>query len=81
MSEAAPENLDGTFIEIEFDQPAKSDPELAKRLEEICTVDIFKATENGTEIVRENLDECVLCYLCEEAAPGNSLRIVKKYEQ
>ncbi|MCB0858314.1 MAG: hypothetical protein KDB57_09405, partial [Solirubrobacterales bacterium] len=65
---------------IELDEPAASDPELAKKLEEVCTVGIFKATENGTEIVAGQLDECVLCYLCTEAAPEGSLRIIKKYE-
>ena len=28
----------------------------------------------------ENLDECVLCDLCLEAAPKGSVRIVKLYE-
>ena len=74
------ETMDGVFIDIEFDQPAASDPELAKELEEICTVGIFKATDSGTEIVKGQLDECVLCYFCEKAAPDNSLRIIKKYE-
>ncbi len=72
--------LDSVFIDIELDEPAASDPELAKKLEEVCTVGIFKATENGTEIVPGQLDECVLCYLCTEAAPEGSLRIIKKYE-
>ncbi len=30
-------------------------------------------------IVEENLDECTLCELCMQAAPGN-VRIVKLYE-
>jgi len=74
------ETMDSVFIDIELDEPAASDPELAKKLEEVCTVGIFKATENGTEIVAGQLDECVLCYLCEKAAPEGSLRIIKKYE-
>lgn len=74
------ETMDSVFIDIEFDEPAASDPELAKKLEELCTVGIFKATDQGTEIVKGQLDECVLCYFCEKAAPDNSLRIVKKYE-
>ena len=74
------ETLDSVFIDIELDEPAASDPELAKKLEEVCTVGIFKASENGTEIVAGQLDECVLCYLCEKAAPEGSLRIIKKYE-
>ena len=54
------ETLDSVFIDIELDEPAASDPELAQKLEEVCTVGIFKATENGTEIVAGQLDECVL---------------------
>ena len=41
------ETMDAVFIDIEFDEPAKSDPELAKKLEEVCTVGIFKATDAG----------------------------------
>lgn len=74
------EPLNGIFINIEFDQPAASDPELARKLEEVCPVDIFKATENGTEIQVQNLDECVLCHLCTDAVGDDSLRIVKLYE-
>lgn len=85
MSEQAPpvtpEDFNGIFIEVELDEPARSDPELAKKLEEVCPVDIFRASEGGTEIVRENLDECVLCYLCKQAAPEGSLRVIKRYEQ
>ncbi len=73
--------MDSVFIDIELDEPAKSDPELAKKLEEVCTVGIFKASDAGTEIVRGQLDECVLCYLCVDACPTGSMRIIKKYEQ
>ncbi len=76
----SPESLDSVFIDIEFDEPAASDRELAKKLEEVCTVGIFKAGDSGTEIVKGQLDECVLCYLCTDACPGHSMRIVKKYE-
>lgn len=72
--------LDGVFIELEVREPASSDVELAKKLEEVCPVDIFAAGENGVEIVRENLDECVLCYLCVEAAPQGTVEVVKQYE-
>lgn len=79
MSNSEP--LNGVFIKIEFDEPKASDVDLAKRLEEICTVDIFKATGNGTEIQAQNLDECVLCYLCTDAVADGSMRIIKLYEQ
>lgn len=75
------EAMDAVFIDIELDEPAKSDPELAKKLEEVCTVGIFKASDAGTEIVRGQLDECVLCYLCVDACPAGAMRIIKKYEQ
>lgn len=76
----ATETLNSVFIDIELDEPAKSDPVLARKLEEVCTVGIFKASEAGTEIVEGQLDECVLCYLCVDACPKGAMRIVKKYE-
>lgn len=39
------------FIEIEIDGPSASDPVLAQKLEEVCPVSIFRATESGPEIV------------------------------
>ena len=67
------------FIAVEVDEPAASDPGLAARLEEVCPVDIFRASEGGVEIVTENLDECVLCELCINAAPPGTVRVVKLY--
>ncbi|MGK2954184.1 MAG: 4Fe-4S dicluster domain-containing protein [Solirubrobacterales bacterium] len=75
------ETMDAVFIDIELDEPAKSEPELAKKLEEVCTVGIFKASDSGTEIVQGQLDECVLCYLCVDACPTGTMRIIKKYEK
>ena len=70
---------DGTFIDVELAQEVADDPELARKLEEVCPVDIFKATDAGTEVVRENLDECVLCELCLEAAPPATVVVKKLY--
>lgn len=75
------EAMNAVFIDVEVDEPAKSDPDLARKLEEVCPVNIFKATDSGTEIVAGQLDECVLCDLCVEAAPAGTVRITKKYEQ
>jgi NAD-dependent dihydropyrimidine dehydrogenase PreA subunit len=75
------ETLNKVFIDVEVDASIASDVELAKKLEEVCPVDIFKATEAGVEIVEGNLDECVLCYLCVDAAPEGTVRVVKLYEQ
>jgi NAD-dependent dihydropyrimidine dehydrogenase PreA subunit len=73
--------LNGIFIDVEVDDAVARDPELAAKLEEVCPVDIFGRRDDGTlEIVAENLDECVLCYLCVEAAPDGTVRVVKLYE-
>ncbi len=32
------------------------------------------------QIVPENLDECVLCELCLDAAPPGAVRVVKLYD-
>ena len=50
------------------------------KLEEVCPVDIFAAGGEGVEIVRENLDECVLCELCLEAAPPGAVVVNKLYD-
>lgn len=78
---SATESMDSVFIDVELSGPAASDVELARKLEEVCPVGIFKATDSGTEIVRGQLDECVLCELCVEAAPAGTVEIIKKYEQ
>ncbi len=68
------------FIAVEVDGSVASDSELAKKLAEVCPVDIFKAGENGVEIVQDNLDECVLCQLCLNAAPPGTVRVIKLYD-
>ena len=75
------EALNKVFIDVEVDAAVAADAELAKKLEEVCPVDIFAAGDSGVEIVAENLDECVLCNLCVDAAPEGSVRVVKLYEQ
>jgi len=72
--------MPGLFIDVEMDESARGDVELARKLEEVCPVDIFKATDAGVEIVEQQLDECVLCELCLEAAPPGAVRVVKLYE-
>ncbi len=72
--------LSRVFIEVEVDEPARSDAELAKKLEEVCPVDIFSATDSGVEIVEASLDECVLCRLCIEAAPDGAVHVRKLYD-
>jgi NAD-dependent dihydropyrimidine dehydrogenase PreA subunit len=70
----------GTFIRVEVADDARRDPELARKLEEACPVDIFAAHGEGVAIAEENLDECVLCELCLDAAPPGAVRVVKLYD-
>ena len=70
---------DATFIGLEIDDAVAGDAELARRLEEACPVDIFAATESGVQIVDANLDECILCALCIDAAPAGTVTVHKLY--
>ncbi|MCA9510676.1 MAG: hypothetical protein KC560_08240 [Myxococcales bacterium] len=72
--------MPGLFIDVVVDPSAARDPEVARRLDDACPVDIFEATDAGVRIVEENLDECTLCDLCLDAAPGK-VRVVKLYEK
>lgn len=74
------EALTKVFIDVEVDSAVAGDAELAAKLEEVCPVDIFKATDAGVEIVDQNLDECVLCKLCIEAAPAGTVHVKKLYD-
>ena len=68
------------FIEVKVDPRVAGDPAMAKKLTEVCPVNIFAQEKDGTlRIVEENLDECTLCDLCIQAAPGK-VRVVKLYE-
>jgi NAD-dependent dihydropyrimidine dehydrogenase PreA subunit len=70
------------FIDVEVDDAVARDAELARKLEEVCPVDIFATGGDGTlEIVEPNLDECILCYQCVDAAPDGTVRVIKLYEQ
>jgi NAD-dependent dihydropyrimidine dehydrogenase PreA subunit len=72
--------MPGLFIDVELDDGIRGDAELAKKLEEVCPVDIFAATPTGVALRDEQLDECVLCELCLDAAPAGTVRVVKLYE-
>jgi NAD-dependent dihydropyrimidine dehydrogenase PreA subunit len=71
---------DGLFIDVQVDASVAGDAQLAAKLAEVCPVDIFKAGAAGVEIVRENLDECVLCQLCINAAPAGTVKVIKRYD-
>jgi NAD-dependent dihydropyrimidine dehydrogenase PreA subunit len=78
--EAASKQLDAVFIEVDVDDSIAGDADLAAKLEEVCPVDIFATEDGRVAIVRENLDECVLCELCLDAAPDGTVRVKKLYD-
>jgi NAD-dependent dihydropyrimidine dehydrogenase PreA subunit len=43
-------------------------------------VDIYRDAEGRVEVVRDNLDECVLCRLCLEASPPGTVHVKKLYD-
>jgi ferredoxin-like protein FixX len=76
---------DGIFIAVEVDDRAAADVELARKLTEACPVDIFAQSQSGAlDLVEKNLDECVLCRLCLDAAAGwgsnQPVKIIKLYD-
>jgi NAD-dependent dihydropyrimidine dehydrogenase PreA subunit len=74
--------MPGMFIDVKVDPAVAADAALAKKLVEVCPVNIFKQDASGAlQIVEENLDECVLCELCIKAAPPGTVQVIKLYEQ
>jgi NAD-dependent dihydropyrimidine dehydrogenase PreA subunit len=74
------EKLNKVFIDVEVEESVAGDAALAAKLEEVCPVDIFKDAGGRVEVVEENLDECVLCKLCIEAAPAGTVHVKKLYD-
>ncbi|HWJ42055.1 MAG TPA: hypothetical protein VNR67_01355 [Solirubrobacterales bacterium] len=74
------EQLNSVFIDVEVEDSIRGDAAVAAKLEEVCPVDIFKDADGSVEIVAENLDECVLCKLCIEAAPAGTVHVKKLYD-
>ena len=72
----------GMFIDVEVDAAIAQDAVLAKKLTEVCPVNIFAQSADGTlRIVEDNLDECTLCDLCLQATPKGTVRVIKLYER
>lgn len=70
---------DAIFIGVEVDDAAAADAAIAAKLTEVCPVDIFGADGGSLQLHEDNLDECVLCGLCLDAAPGK-VRVLKLYD-
>jgi NAD-dependent dihydropyrimidine dehydrogenase PreA subunit len=70
---------DALFINVEVSPEVANDPEVSAKLAEVCPVDIFTDVDGHVEFVEENLDECVLCELCINAAPQGTVKVIKLY--
>jgi NAD-dependent dihydropyrimidine dehydrogenase PreA subunit len=71
----------GLFIDVEVDDQIRDQADIAQKLEDACPVDIYKNADGHVEIVEQNLDECVLCELCINAAPKGTVRVKKLYDE
>jgi NAD-dependent dihydropyrimidine dehydrogenase PreA subunit len=74
---------EATFIGVEVDDAVAQDTAVAAKLAEVCPVDIYAMSSHPprhTVLVEENLDECVLCGLCLDAAPDGAVRVLKLYD-
>jgi len=69
------------FIRVDIDPSVQEDMQLCQRLVEVCPVDIFETVgESNVATVEENLDECTLCDLCVQEAPGR-VQVIKLYRE
>jgi NAD-dependent dihydropyrimidine dehydrogenase PreA subunit len=69
------------FIDVEVAPEAAEDPAVAAKLAEVCPVDIYAQGEDGRlQVIEANLDECVLCRLCIDAAPPGTVTVRKLYD-
>ena len=71
---------DKVFIDVEVEDSIRDHAAIAAKLEEVCPVDIYKNADGHVEIVDDNVDECVLCRLCLQAAPEGTVHVKKLYD-
>jgi ferredoxin-like protein FixX len=73
--------MPGMFIDVVVAPEIAKDAAHAKKLVEVCPVNIFKQAADGSlQIVDDNLDECTLCDLCVQAAPAGTVTVKKLYQ-
>jgi NAD-dependent dihydropyrimidine dehydrogenase PreA subunit len=68
------------FIDVEVADEVRDDTALARKLAEVCPVDIYAERDGKVAVVDENVDECVLCGLCLDAAPDGTVTVKKLYD-
>jgi len=72
--------MPGMFIDVKVAPTVAADAAMAKKLVEVCPVNIFAEQDGTLRIVEANLDECTLCDLCIKAAPAGTVQVLKLYE-
>ena len=72
--------MPGLFIDVEVADEIRGDAEVAKKLTDACPVDIYSDKDGKLAIVEDNLDECILCELCIQAAPPGAVIVKKLYD-
>jgi NAD-dependent dihydropyrimidine dehydrogenase PreA subunit len=73
--------MSNLFIDVEVAPEAAADAAVAAKLAEVCPVDIYAVNGSGElRVVEDNLDECVLCRLCIDAAPAGTVTVRKLYD-
>jgi len=70
----------GLFIDVEVSDDVRDDAEIAQKLADACPVDIYANKDGKVDVVEENLDECILCELCVQAAPPGTVKVLKLYD-
>ena len=68
------------FIAVDVDPALAADAAAARKLAEVCPVDIFKSGPGGLSIVEKNLDECTLCELCLAVGAPGQVKVKKLYD-
>ncbi|HYC01409.1 MAG TPA: hypothetical protein VEC57_19910 [Candidatus Limnocylindrales bacterium] len=68
------------FIAVEVDPTLANDAAAAKKLDEVCPVDIYDGTTGKVQIVEKNLDECTLCELCLAVGAPGQVKVRKLYD-
>ena len=72
--------MPGVFIDVEVSDEVRDDAGCAQKLADACPVDIYANEGGKVKVVEENLDECILCELCVQAAPPGGVRVLKLYD-
>jgi len=68
------------FIAVDVAPELARDSASARKLAEVCPVDIFKASAGKLEVVEKNLDECTLCELCLAVGKPGQVSVRKLYD-